>query len=152
MIPSHGPMEVIHCRRRGTKELEAGALNFTMGSKTCDCDIGNVLMEVNERKKMPTLTMQSHTATAKHCASTHSFDLEEAHQQYLLSSRAKEATRQTFVTAMQKPTFDAISMALLILGFAEMTTVTRLALHARLTLFTALSFCEASDPYRSCRS
>jgi hypothetical protein len=53
---------------------------------------------------------------------------------------------------MRTPTFDAISMALLFPGLAKMTTVTRLALHAQLTLFTALSFLEASDPYRSCRS
>jgi hypothetical protein len=109
-------------------------------------------MEENE-KKSPTLTMQSHTATAKHCGSIHSCDLEEAHQQYLLSSRAKEGARLASVTSMQKPTFDAISMALLFLGFAEkMTTVMRLSLHAQLTLFTAFSFLEASDPYRSCRS
>jgi hypothetical protein len=101
---------------------------------------------------MITLTMQSHTATAEHYASTHSCHLGVLHRQYPLSSQARAGAPQASVTAMRRPTCDAISMALWLLISLRRQMSRDCFLQAQLTLFTALCFLDVSDPYRSRRS
>jgi hypothetical protein len=97
---------------------------------------------------MPTSTMQSHTATAKHYASTHSFHPEELRRQYPLSSQAKAEAHLASSNATRIPTSYAISILHLHPSF-----LSKAAADAKLhTLFTAASLLVALDAYKSRRS